>query len=47
MTTTKPVRFLTTVLAAAITSAAALTAAPAFAQAVIVAPMAPRRPARK
>ena len=44
MTSTKPVRLLTSVLAAAITCAAALTAAPAFAQAVIVAPMAPPPP---
>jgi hypothetical protein len=44
MTSTKPVRLLTSVLAAAITCAAALTAAQAFAQAVIVAPMAPPPP---
>ncbi|VVD32746.1 YXWGXW repeat-containing protein [Paraburkholderia dioscoreae] len=42
MTFTKPVRLLTSTLAVALTCAAAtLTAAPAFAQAVIVAPMAP------
>ena len=44
MTTTKPVRLLISALAAAITCAAALTAAPAFAQAVIVAPLAPPPP---
>jgi hypothetical protein len=44
MTSTKPLRLLTSVLAAALTCAATLTAAPAFAQAVIVAPMAPPPP---
>ncbi|AXL49657.1 lipoprotein [Paraburkholderia caffeinilytica] len=44
MTSTRPARLLTSVLAAAITCVAALTAAPAFAQAVIVAPMAPPPP---
>lgn len=44
MTSTKPVRLMTSVLAAAITCVAALTAAPAFAQAVIIAPMAPPPP---
>jgi WXXGXW repeat (2 copies) len=44
MTSTKPLRLLTTMLTAALTCTAALTATPVFAQAVIVAPMAPPPP---
>lgn len=44
MTSTRPVRLLSSVILATLTCAATLTAAPAFAQAVIVAPMAPPPP---